>query len=300
MKRMQVMFGAMLVFVLSAFLAAQGNGNGGSGNGGSGGGTIQNLDPSQLFHFEGTVTAILAEPGSGQPGFVLTPVAGEPVTIQAGPYWLFDSEEFELTEGDVVSVDAFASADPAVEVFYAAVIHNLTDGTELVLRGEDGRPLWTGGRQYQFGDHGRRGDRAGTRGGECDGAGNGSGNGPAEGRGRGRQGGADNGGACQLPDLASLREIAGSVTATSFSLGARACGFTLTDADGVTYAIAMGPAWYLAANGVTVQTGDAVTVLAANCLADPSRWIAFQVVNHTAGTAIVLRGEDGLPLWKKN
>ena len=68
----------------------------------------------------------------------------------------------------------------------------------------------------------------------------------------------------------------------------------------MTYAIAMGPAWYLAANSFTVQTGDAVTVLAANCLADPSRWIAFQVVNHTAGTAIVLRGEDGLPLWKKN
>ena len=86
MKRMQVMFGAMLVFVLSAFLAAQGNGNGGSGNGGSGGGTIQNLDPSQLVHFEGTVTAILAEPDSDQPDFMLTPVADEPVTIQAGPY----------------------------------------------------------------------------------------------------------------------------------------------------------------------------------------------------------------------
>ncbi|NLI47554.1 MAG: hypothetical protein GX414_10660 [Acidobacteria bacterium] len=296
MKRMHVMFGAILVVALSAFLAAQGNGNGGSGNGGSGGGTIQHLDPSQLFHFEGTITAILAEPGAGQPGFVLTPVTGEPVTIQAGPYWLFDSEAFELTEGDAVAVDAFASTDPAVKVYYAAVIRNLTDGTELVLRGEDGRPLWTGGRRYQFGDHGRRGDRSGTPGGECDG----SGNGPAEGRGRGRQGGADNGGACQLPDLASLREIASSVIATSFSLGARACGFTLTDADGVTCAIAMGPAWYLAANSFDVQTGDVVTVLAANCLADPARWIAFQVVNHTVGTAIVLRGEDGLPLWKKN
>jgi len=296
MKRMHVLFGAMLVFALTAFLAAQGNGNGGSGNGGSGGGTIQHLDPSQLFHFEGIVTAILAAPGAGQPGFVLTPAAGEPVTIQAGPYWLFDSEAFELTEGDAVSVDAFASADPAVAVFHAAVIRNLTDGTELVLRGEDGRPLWTGGRQYQLGDHGRRGDRAGMPGGECDG----SGNGPAEGRGRGRQGGADNGGACQLPDLASLREITGRVTATSFSLGARACGFTLTDADGVTCAIAMGPAWYLAANSFTVQTGDAVTVLAGNCLADPARWIAFQVVNHSAGTAIVLRGENGLPLWKRN
>lgn len=67
----------------------------------------------------------------------------------------------------------------------------------------------------------------------------------------------------------------------------------------MTYAIAMGPAWYLAANGFHRQTGDAVTVLAANCLADPSRRITFQVVNRTAGTAIVLRGEDGLPLWKR-
>ena len=56
----------------------------------------------------------------------------------------------------------------------------------------------------------------------------------------------------------------------------------------------------LSANGFTVQADDTVTVLAANCLADPARWIAFQVVNHTADTAIVLRGEDGLPLWKKN
>ena len=177
---------------------------------------------------------------------------------------------------------------------------NLTDGTELVLRGEDGRPLWTGGRQYQLGDHGRRGERAGTPGGAGEGSGNGSGNGPAEGRGRGRQGGADRGDACQLPDFASLQSITGTVTATSFSLGARASGFTLTDADGVTYAVAMGPAWYLAANGFTVQADDTVTVLAANCLADPARWIAFQVVNHTADAAIVLRGEDGLPLWKKN
>ncbi len=284
MKRMHVMFGVMLVFSLTVFLAAQGNGNGGSG-----GGTIQHLDPSQLFHFEGTVTTILAEPGAGQPGFVLTPVSGEPVTIQADLYWLFDSEDFELT-------DAFASATRRWR-FYAE-IRNLTDGTELVLRGEDGR-LLTGGRQYQLGDHGRRGERAARPAARAR-FGQRLGQRARGGRGRGRQGGADRGDACQLPDFASLQSITGTVTATSFSLGARASGFTLTDADGVTYAVAMGPAWYLAANGFTVQADDTVTVLAANCLADPARWIAFQVVNHTADAAIVLRGEDGLPLWKKN
>lgn len=270
------------------------------------------LDLSQMYHFEGAVASIQSAPGAGTPLFVLRTADGSEVPIQTGPYWFFQTSGFILAEGDAVAVDAFASLDPASTLYYAARIVLLATGTELVLRGEDGVPAWTGGRH--------NGSRQGSGDGTSDGHGsdndsghngdsNGSGDGVCDGSGRGGSRGNGQGDAANGPgnpgrsgigglDLENAQVITGTVTASALALGRRDSFLTVTDASGTAFDIRIGPFWYLALNGFSVSLGDSVEATVASPPAAPERLVALELHNLTTGAVIVLRDDAGFPLWR--
>jgi hypothetical protein len=256
------------------------------------------LDPSQLIHVEGTVASIQAAPGDGSPRFVLQTADSLEMTCQTGPYWFFDVAGFVLAVGDEVGVDAFASLDPALNLYYAAKITNLATGAEIVLRDEAGLPQWTGGRRFGGPGQGHGGPAGGSGSGSaygdgtCDGSGRGgqrrNGQGDPD---AGRQGGVG-------LELADIQEAAGTVTATALVLGRRDSTFTLTDGLGDSLDVRVGPLWFLAVNGFSLTMGDSVETTIASRTGDPLHVYALQIRNLTTGVTIVLRDEYGFPLWR--
>ena len=273
------------------------------------------LDPSQLYHFEGVVASIQAAPGNGTPLFVLRTADGAEVTFQTGPYWFFDVAGFVLVEGDDVAVDAFASTDPSISLYYAARIQNLDTGAVIVLRDDAGMPQWTGGRQFggQGQGHGGpsgqnpgngNGGNGGQRQGGADGNGN-NGNGSCDGSGRGGARGNGQGGDESGPSgatsfaLENIQVVTGTVTATSLALGQQDSSFIMTDGSGSVWDIQVGPLWFLAANGFTLSVGDSVEATIASRASDPLHLFALQIKNLTTGATIVLRDDYGFPLWRR-
>ena len=274
------------------------------------------LDPAQLYHFEGVVASIQAAPGNGTPLFVLQAVDGAQVTFQTGPYWFFDVSGFVLAEGDDVAVDAFASTDPSIALYYAVRIQNQDTGAVIVLRDDSGVPQWTGGRQ--FGGQGQanggpagqnpgsgNGGAGGQGQGNPGGSGNAGGEGSCDGSGRGGargngQGGDENGpsGATGFT-LENIQVVTGTVSATSLALGQKDSSFILTDGSGAAWDIQVGPFWFLAANGFTLSVGDSVEATVASRASDPLHLFALQIKNLTTGATIVLRDDYGFPLWRR-
>ncbi len=275
------------------------------------------LDPSQLHHFEGMVASIQAAPGHGTPLFVLRTADGGEVTFQTGPYWFFDVAGFILAEGDDVTVDAFASIDPAISLYYAARIQNLDTGALVVLRDDAGVPQWTGGRQFGGqgnggpsgqnpgnGSGGEGGQGQGNPGGAGD-SGGGSGNGSCDGSGRGGARGNGQGGDENGPSgpagyaLENIQVVTGTVAVTSLALGQKDSSFILMDGSGAAWDIRVGPIWFLAANGFTLSVGDGVEATVASRASDPLHLFALQIRNLTTGATIVLRDDNGFPLWRR-
>lgn len=279
MKRVQSIFLFLLVLSMTGSMPAQGTGYG-SGR--------CLADLGALTQVEGTVVAVNMVPGAGFPTFTVQVAAGAEVVIQTGPYWYFDTNGFTLSVADRVAVNAFASTDPAVTVYYAAFVANLTTGLELQFRDDDGRPLWTGGHNFKGNGSGSGGQNASTR----------TGSGQNRGHGGG-QPGAGQGSPSGL-DLAAMTEVHGAVTTVSFALGQRRSSFTLQATDGPVYTVTVGPLWYLAANEFTLRSGDVASVVMAPSLTNPGEWVAFQIRDETTGATIVLRDEEGFPLWRAN
>jgi hypothetical protein len=262
------------------------------------------LDPSQLYHYEGVVASIQAAPGSGAPLFVLQTADGSEVTFQTGPYWFFDVAGFVLAEGDNVAVDAFASIDPTITLYYAARIQNLDTGAVIILRDDSGVPQWTGGRHFGGqGNGGPSGQNPGNGNGG-DGSGDGSGRGGSRGNGQGGdengQGGDENGqGGASSFALENIQVVTGTVTVTSLALGQKDSSFILTDGSGAAWDIRVGPFWFLAANGFTLSVGDSVEATVASRASDPLHLFALQIKNLTTGATVVLRDDYGFPLWRR-
>ncbi len=104
--------------------------------------------------------------------------AGGEVIVGLGQVWYREEAGFVLSVGDDVSVTGFYEDGE----FKAGTVENLTTGQTLVLRDEDGRPMWAGGgeRQNQRQTPGQTpgGDAGNDRGG---GRGNGAGSSPVTG-----------------------------------------------------------------------------------------------------------------------
>jgi len=99
-------------------------------------------DPNQAFDIEGTVISFTAGSRSGMPLLVVDDViSGGEVSVALGPAWFLQLSGFSVLAGDWVELVAYPCASCAAENVAASVL-NVTNGTSVELRDEDGVPLW--------------------------------------------------------------------------------------------------------------------------------------------------------------
>ena len=252
MKRVTIFLMA-LVLVTAAVYA---------GNKKKGGGAV---DLSTVRTLTGSVTAVAMDYGLGHPGFTMNSDQEGSLTVNLGPYFYLVANNFALAVGDQVSAKVATCKTGLV----AFEVTDLTSGKEITLRGDDGLPLWTGGKR-----------------------GNGQGGGQGNGhRGNGCRFGGYNAG--QNVDLSTLTTIEGTLTALGTGIGTHNNTVTI-QAAGEAYAISMGPYWYMVQEGFVLQLGEALQVRMAQC---QGHWAAFSVTRPSTGQTLQLRDDQGVPLW---
>jgi len=120
----------------------QGNGSDAAGRQGQESGQA-NPEPEasveEWLTYEGSVVALDDE------GVTIATGDGQELAIKLGPPWYRETLDFSAEVGDRVSVVGFYEGDE----FEAGQVANQTKGQTLILREEDGRPLWAGGRGRQ-------------------------------------------------------------------------------------------------------------------------------------------------------
>lgn len=112
----------------------------------------------------------------------------------------------------------------------------------------------------------------------------------------GQQGGARDGSG-PLINTSELVVFEGTVVQLVAGLGQGMPELEITTAAGQTLSFVLGPHWYLQASGFAAEAGDAVEISAYACAACESAYAVVKVVNSTKAITLVLRSEDGTPLW---
>jgi hypothetical protein len=252
MKRVMVL---MMALVLVATAVYAGNKKRGGGN----------VDLSTVRTVTGPVTAVAMDFGLGHPGFTMTTSQEGPLTVNLGPYFYLVANNFSLAVGDQVSAKVATCKNGVV----AFEVTDLTSGKQIILRGEDGLPLWTGGNK---GNGGQGGSQGGQHKNGC------------------RLGGY---GAGLSVDLSTLTTLEGTLTALGAGVGTHNNTVTIQTA-GEAYAISMGPYWYMVQEGFVLQLGETLQVRMAQC---QGHWAAFSVTRPSTGETLQLRDDQGVPLW---
>jgi hypothetical protein len=255
---------SILVLALVSTLALAGSGRGG----GSG------IDLGTVRTVSGPVTAVSMEQGQGHPGFTMSAEGGS-LEVHLGPYWYLVAQGFSVAVGDQVTATVASCTQSSGGGYVVALqVANATNGSQVVLRDENGKPVWKGRR------HG---------GGQ--GGGNGQGMAPEKGK-AGKGGGTCKG---SQVDLSTLQELAGTATVVNGGLGTKNNTITF-NAGGLDYSVALGPFWYLQQHGFAIRAGDALSIRMAQC---SDRWVAFSITLTATGQTLQLRDDSGYPLWLK-
>jgi hypothetical protein len=255
---------SILVLALVSTLALAGNGKGGGGG----------IDPATARTVSGPVTAVSMNQGLGHPGFTMSAEGGA-LEVHLGPYWYLVAQNFTVAVGDQVTATvADCSKTSETRDVVALQVTNTTNGSQVVLRDETGRPSWKGRK------------RGGGQGG-----GNGQGLAPEKGK-AGKGGGACKGSSI---DLSTLQELSGTATVVNGGLGTKNNTLAFS-AGGLDYTVALGPFWYLQQHSFSVKAGDGLTIRMAQC---GERWVAFSVTLSATGQTLQLRDDAGYPLWLK-
>ncbi len=221
-------------------------------------------DLSTLRTVTGTVESVAMDYGLGHPGFILNSNEEGALQVNLGPYWYLVAHNFALGVGDQVTAKvAGCLKTTTASGVVAFEVTDITSGTSILLRNDQGLPLWTGAKK---------------------GHGNGGGNGA-------RNGGY---GAGLNVDLATLIQVEGTLTAVNLGLGTHTNSVTLQAMDGTQYTVTLGPFWYMEQNGFILQQGDAVTISMALC---KGQWVAFAVTKTATGDTLQFRNDQGVPLW---
>lgn len=112
----------------------------------------------------------------------------------------------------------------------------------------------------------------------------------------GQQGGARDGSG-PLIDTSQLVVFEGTVVQLVAGLGQGMPELEITTPASQTLSFVLGPYWFLQASGFAADAGDAVEVSAYACTACESGYAVVKVVNTTKAVTLVLRSDDGTPLW---
>jgi len=259
-------------------------------------GSGSGADPSQAFEVSGTVVAVTGGSGSGMPMLTVDDAAQGLVDVALGPIWFLQTAGFSAAVGDSVHLLAYPCPTCAVSAV-AAWIDNLSTGTSIDLRDEDGRPLWTQ-RQYNRNGSGRPGQGSGSGnnngGGQGGGSGGGGGSGEPGGSGNGTGSGPTNGSGL---DMSQIETVTGEVVDFTGHAGAGQPVLTL-DIDGETIEITVSPYQPIEAAGLMIEPGLILTVTFAptECEEDPHN-VAISVLDVATGVLIQLRDpETGFPM----
>ncbi len=280
---------SILVLVAAAALAGNGPGGGSPG-----------VDPSRAFAVSGEVVAFSADPGSGLPTLLVDdPALGE-ISLRLGPVWYLQEQGFTAAQGD--QVDALAY--PCVvcpEDAVAAWVNDVTSGTSVELRDEDGVPLWTalGGAGQGAGDGGQGSGEGGSgsvggHGGPGGVGGHGEPAGPHDGQG---PGGGSGPFYWHAPDMTRVTTVTGVVTAFEGGVGTGSPLLALETAE-ATLSILVSPFHLLDASGLVIEPGMELVVTYAPVVDDGTPvLLAIAVTDPVTGLTVQLRDpETGLPL----
>jgi len=313
-KTVAVVLSITLLTVLLAITAL------GASGGGSGPGPAANpgtgtplFDPASVVTLEGPVVSFVAGPGVGTPTLTLDDAALGETAVHLGPYWFLIEADFAATAGDVVRLTAFAC--PVCNTDYVALsVDNLTTGTAITLRKDDGTPLWLGkaGRGPAWGGEGAAvgpgpGSQAGpgAHAGRCpvcgavqNRAGRGAGPGaPGAGFGHGPGPGSCFG---LGPDVSAAITVTGNVTAFTGGPGVGMPLLTLTAA-GEDLSMVAGPWRVWIGAGFLPTEGQELTATYAPVDRDGETFlVALTVTDPASGLTVVLRDlETGKPLGSR-
>lgn len=272
---------ALLSLVVASPAATAGNGSG------------PGADPSQSLDLNGIVLTVSGGAGSGLPMLTVDDAVLGPLDVALGPVWFLQEAEFSVAEGDTVRILAYACPTCAASVV-AAWVDNLTNGTTIDLRDEDGRPLWIQ-RQSQRNGSGRPGQGGGSGGNNGGGQGGGSGgSGEPGGSGSGTGSGPGNGSGL---DLSQIETVTGEVVDFTGHAGSGQPILTI-DVDGITYEITVSPYQPIVTAGLVIEPGMILTVTFAptDCNEDPHN-VSISILDAATGVLIQLRDpETGFPV----
>ena len=140
----ELLFCLTVLVALPLCAAAQGGGGGGRGTGGGGGGQDEpTYKTATVGTFTGVVSALSSKTGkrgTSRARATVTTSDGA-VLIHIGPTAFLDAKDFHLGIGDRVTViGSRVKEDDGSEL---VIVRQITRGaTVLMMRNEDGRPLW--------------------------------------------------------------------------------------------------------------------------------------------------------------
>lgn len=280
----------LLVLIAVASVAAAGGGSGSA------------ADPTQAFEVGGPVLAFTSASGSGMPMISVDDATLGPVDVALGPVWFLQEAEFSAAAGDEVHLLAYPCATCAASAV-AAWIENLTTGTSVDLRNEDGRPLWVQRQSRRSGSsRPGQGNGDGNSGDNGNGSENGSGGENGDGEGNGGPGGSGNGdgngpGNGSGLDMSLVETVTGTVIEFTGHAGSGQPLLSL-DIDGLTVEIVISPYAPINAAGLVIEPGMVLTVTYAPTECDEGgQLIAISITDGATGIQIQLRDpETGFPM----
>jgi hypothetical protein len=253
-------------------------------------------DPTHAVELAGPVLAYTASSGSGMPLLTVDDAVLGATDVALGPVWVLRQAGFTAEIGDQVELLAFA-CDGCAAPLVAAWVDNLSNGSSVVLRDDDGRPVWTARQQRRAGA-GRPGQGGGGGAGSGDGVGSGgSGSGQPGGSGSGGGTGPGEPGNGSGLDMTQVATVTGEVVDFTGHAGQGEPSLTLV-ADGESYLITVSPYQPIAAAGLILEPGLVLTVTFAptDCVEEP-HLVTIAVTDVATGLTIQLRDpETGFPM----
>jgi len=263
----------------------------------AGGGTVSGADPSQAFEVSGPVAAVSIASGSGMPMLTVDDAALGLVDVALGPIWFLQEAGFSAEVGDTADLLAYPCTSCAASAV-AAWVENLTNGTSVDLRDEEGKPLWIQRPSAPRGGSARPGQGAGSGGqnggGQGGGSGTGSGTGEPGGSGTGTGSGPANGSGL---DMSQIATVTGEVVDFTGFSGDGQPVLTI-DVDGVAVEIVLSPYQPILAAGLVIEPGLVLTVTFAptDCDENPHN-VAISILDDATGVLVQLRDpETGFPM----
>ncbi|MEW6127263.1 MAG: hypothetical protein AB1757_09505 [Acidobacteriota bacterium] len=244
---------------------------GGPGYGGMGDCHGCSNGDATIFTFEGIVVSVNMGMGLEYPSFVMVLSDSSKITIMVGPYRYLVENNFTITVGDRMRVEAFRSLWPD-NVYAAVELNDLTTGVTLTLREDDGSPLWT----RNNGQQGSRGNAYGQDGnnrmGDCWG---------------------------WIPPAGTLNitTLEGIVLSTHMAAGQEFPSFVLSLNGSGDVTILTGPYYLILQSGFDINIGDRMSVKGFPSLWYENTYVAVELNNLTTNDTLILRDGTGQPNW---